>query len=239
MALISSRGIGNAGAMEIHDDGSTVVMRIRSADGATNSGAIPVRVYIGGWSDWFTVNYPSGSPWVHVWSGTVASTQWVAFEVGATGTDGFGNGGDLGGSISRATVPPAPNPYSPDQITQTSMRFRFDSRGTGGGPLLRWEAQWSTTVNFSTGNGPVVPSSGTTVFTDLIPDTNYYCRGRGVNTFGNGAWSPPMGGRTLPGGLRGGKGGSFVPFPTVVGKSSVFVDVPIFIGKGGSFVPLG
>lgn len=242
MALIASRGIGNAGTMEIHDDGWTVLMRIRSSDGATYSGAIPIRVYInGGWSGWFTVNYPSGSPWVNVWSGGIGSSQSVAFQVGDTGTSGFGGGGDLWGAISRATVPPAPDTASPglglDLITSTGMRFRFSSRGTGGATFLRWEYQCWPDPAF-TGAG-VATSSGTTVRDDLAPGTKYYWRARGVNTVGTGPWSATVSATTLAQGFQGGKGGSFVPFPTKVGKSSGFVDVPIFIGKGGSFVPLG
>ena len=203
MALIASRGIGNAGTMEIHDDGSTVVMRIRSSDGSTYSGGIPISVYVGGgWSGWFNVAYPSGSPWVNVWAGGIGDGQSVAFQVGDTGTWGFGGGGVLWGDVNRATVPPAPKNVAgtPDQITATGMRYQFRETGNGGSAIIRWEYQCSTTADFSGAGWTTAPMSGDVVRSDLIPGTTYYWRARGVNSEGNGARSAVVSARTLGGG---------------------------------------
>lgn len=203
MALIASRGIGEAGTMEIHDDGGTVVMRIRSAYSSTNSGGIPISVYVGGgWSGFFGVPYPSGSPWVTVWSGGIGDGQSVAFQVGDTGTSGFGGGGVLWADVVRATAPPAPSNVAgtPDQITATGMRYRFRETGNGGSPIIRWEYQCSALADFSGAAWVTAPMSGDVVRSDLIPGTTYYWRARGVNSEGNGARSAVVFARTLGGG---------------------------------------
>lgn len=234
MALIASRGIGNAGTMEIHDDGWTVTMRIRSSDGSTYSGAIPIRVYVGGgWSGWFNVGYPSGSPWVNVWSGGIGSSQSVAFQVGNTGTWGFGGGGDLWASVGRATIPAAPTPVGLDQITATSMRYRFSGNSNGGSGILEWQVHYGT--NPSSGEHSI-GSSGTSVVTGLKPGTDYYFWSRGRNAVGWGPWSARTSARTLSAAYVG-KGGSFVTASDLnVGKGSAFPKAEIFVGKGGSFV---
>ena len=138
-----------------------------------------------------------------------------------------------------ATVPPAPKPVGVTNVTQTSARYSFQSQGLGGGTFLRWEAQWSTSPSFTSGNGPIVPSSGTTDFNDLPPGTTVYFRSRGVNTLGNGAWSTVISATTLPSGVQVGTGTAFQMAPMSVGTATPFGPVEILIGKGGSFVPLG
>ncbi|KDA05866.1 hypothetical protein DC31_13955 [Microbacterium sp. CH12i] len=241
MALIASRSIGNAGTMEIHDDGVNVTMRIRSSDGSTYSGAIPIQVLVNNsWSGWFNVGYPSGSPWVNVWAGGLYFSQSVAFRVGATGTWGFGNGGELWAAVGRATVPDAPTMTgfgpNPDQITATSMRVRFNGHGDGGSPITSWALQRATDAAF-TQNVVTIGSSGTSVVTGLAPGTQYWWRARGGNAVGVGAWSPdPVSARTLSAAYVG-KGSTFPPAAAVnVGKGSTFPQAEIFVGKGGSFV---
>lgn len=240
MALIASRSIGNAGTMEIHDDGANVLMRIRSADGATYSGAIPVRVYVnGGWSGWFTVAYPSGSPWVNVWAGGIWSTQSVAFQVGDTGTSGFGGGGELWGAINRATVPAAPNMPVASNVQGDRMTLSWNIPANGGSAIDQMLLRSSLTADFASYVNYVNEGNATSrVVTGLSPGTTYFWRVYAHNAVG---YSPPSGTLSVAtvSSLRGGKGSSFVPFPTTVGKGAAFADVPILIGKGGSFVPLG
>lgn len=200
MVLIASRGIGNAGTMEIHDHGWQVQMRFRSADGQTYSGAIPVRVYVGGgWSGWFNVGYPSGSPWVNAWVGDIGSSQSVAFAIGNTGTWGFGSGGELWGAIGRATIPGTPYAIGVDQATTTSLRFRFSGTTDGGSGILEWQAQADDDPNF--GSPITLGSSGTSIFSNLTPSKRYYFRARGRNAVGWSGWSAVNGnaiGTTLP-----------------------------------------
>ena len=101
-------------------------------------------------------------------------------------------------TLSRlATKPPAPSPIGLDQITTTSMRYRFSSNGTGGATFLRWEFQYSTSPTFASGNSGLITSSGSSTVTGLVPNVRYYFRSRGVNSLGNGAWSTTSNALTL------------------------------------------
>ena len=97
-----------------------------------------------------------------------------------------------------ATVPPAPTPFSPplDQITTTSMRYRFNSAGDGGSPITSWAAQYDTYADFR--YGVIIASSGTSVVGGLNPGTTYYWRSRGQNAIGVGPWSAVSQATTLP-----------------------------------------
>lgn len=238
MPAVGSTLTGSAGRIEIFDFGSTVNFNVYCSDPSTNFGSAPWSGFINGVSVGGSFGFGAGAGGVTVASYSVSTTQSVSFSIGDTGTMGIGGPATVSATITRATIPPAPSPYSPDQATQTSLRFRFNATGDGGAPITRSEAQYSKTVNFSTGNGPILATSGTIIFTGLEPGTDYYCRGRCVNAYGNGVWSAVMAGRTLDGGLQVGKSGSFVRTPTAVGKGASFVDTQIFIGKGGTFVPL-
>lgn len=97
-----------------------------------------------------------------------------------------------------ASTPGAPNPVGIDQITPTSMRYRFSGTTDGGSPIIRWEYQYSTSSNFSSGNSAILTGSGTENVSGLTPNTTYYFRSRGVNAVGNGAWSATSSASTLP-----------------------------------------
>jgi hypothetical protein len=104
-------------------------------------------------------------------------------------------------TLSFARIPKAPAATingAVSEPTPTSLKYQFSGNGDGGSGIIRWEAQWSTTSDFSSGNGPVTTSSGTTVFTGLVPGTTHYFRSRGVNAVGNGPWGAFANGLTLP-----------------------------------------
>ncbi len=96
-----------------------------------------------------------------------------------------------------AQIPPAPSPIGLDQITTTSMRYRFNGTGDGGASIIRWEVQYSKSATFSSGN-TLVTSPGTMTHSPLDPGTRYYFRSRGVNSVGNGVWSSVSQADTLP-----------------------------------------
>lgn len=111
----------------------------------------------------------------------------------------FGNA-TASGSVAApnaGTVPPAPDPLRLDQITSSSMRYAFQSTGTGGPPIIRWEFQYSTSSNFSSGNSGLITSTGTSTVTGLNRATRYYFRSRGVNSKGAGPWSSIISATTL------------------------------------------
>lgn len=103
------------------------------------------------------------------------------------------------GSLLIPWVPPAPTPLGFDEITPTTMRYRFSSAGTGGSAILEWQAQIASDVAF-TQNVQTVVSTGTTTFSGLIPGVPYRARARGRNAVGWGPWSALSSGTTLGGG---------------------------------------
>lgn len=92
------------------------------------------------------------------------------------------------GSLVVPWVPPAPTPIGIDQVTGTSLRYRFSSAGTGGSPILEWQAQRASDEDFTT-DVQTVASSGTTTFTGLTPGLAWSARARGRNAVGWGPWS--------------------------------------------------
>ena len=93
-----------------------------------------------------------------------------------------------------AQVPDATTPIAVDNITETSMRYRFSGNGNGGSSIIRWEYQYSTSSSFASGNSAVIVSNGTSTATGLTGGTRYYFRSRGVNAVGNGPWSTVLSG---------------------------------------------
>ena len=229
--------VGASGTLRIVDDGTNVAFYVLCSDPATNKDPYTGAIFINGVNHPFSVDLDAGFGSRLLRIETVTYSQSVGIAQNATGTIGLGGAASFSVDIVRATVPPAPTPLGVSLITQTTCRYQFSSNGLGSGTFLRWEAQWSTSPTFATGNGPIVTSSGTTDFTDLPPGTTLYFRSRGVNTHGNGAWSAIISATTLPSGARVGAGGSFVLAATSVGKSSAFVPTQILVGKGGSFLP--
>lgn len=206
MALIASRGIGNAGTMEIHDDGSTVTMRIRSSDGSTYSGGIPISRYVnGGWSGWFNIAYPSGSPWVNVWSGGIGSSQSVAFRVGDTGTWGFGGGGELWGTVARgpsASKPSTPAAPTASNVQPDRMTLNWTIPANGGAAIDQMLLRRSLDPTFPPGYVDY-PNSGSTTsreVTGLTAGVTYYWRVYAHNAVGYSSPSPSIAVSTFAGG---------------------------------------
>lgn len=95
-----------------------------------------------------------------------------------------------------AVAPAAPTPIGLDEITTTSMRYRFSGNSDGGAPILEWQAQYDDDVNF--GSPVTVSSSGVTTASSLPPGTKQYWRSRGRNAVGWGAWSSVINATTIP-----------------------------------------
>lgn len=94
-----------------------------------------------------------------------------------------------------AQIPQAPTPLGIDQITSTSMRYRFSGNGNGGSPIREWQTLWQEGSGANRG----IWSNGTTVLTGLKPGTLYTFSSRGRNDVGWGYWSGSMSARTLAG----------------------------------------
>lgn len=90
-------------------------------------------------------------------------------------------------------VPPAPKVLGLDTITQTTMRYRFQSNGDGGSKILQWQIGYG---HSSSGPQLYLTSGGTSTLVGLLPGSTYYFWSRGRNASGWGKWSARTGART-------------------------------------------
>lgn len=139
-------------------------------------------------------NYSGSSGLLHLGNIYVGTTMRVTLAIGATGTTGLGGPTSFDLDIWRPTVPTAPTPLGLDEITPTSMRYRFSGNSDGGLPMLEWQITYGTDPNA----GQLYPSSnGTSTLTGLLPATEYYFWSRGRNARGWGPWSYRISAKTL------------------------------------------
>lgn len=235
---------GGGGTLLIRDTGSTVEFHIGQSNTATFVNPLRWHGTVNGVAVSGAVNWTSGGGWRHVATYAVSAAQTVSFGILATGTSGFGGPTSFSAAISRATVPPAPDPLfpgvgaNPDQVTATTLRYRFQSRGEGGSSIIRWEYQWALNAAFTIGVSAWLPSSGTSIVIALPPGSDIFLRARGVNAFGPGPASVVVSARTLTS-ARVGRAGSYPPAAAVnVGRGGSYpAAAAVLIGKGGVYGP--
>lgn len=181
-----TRSTGSSGTMMIRDTGSNVEFWINSNNGTTWSDHIPWSGTVNNTNVSGSYSYPAGSGWRRVGVWGVGYNQYVTFKLGSTGTGGFGGPTTLGPVyISRATVPPAPNPVVVYTAESTSMHVAFSGNGDGGSTIFIWQIGY--------GSDPNAPQAFVDTFdatvSSLTPGTTYYFWARGQNAQGFGPWS--------------------------------------------------
>jgi hypothetical protein len=172
--------------MMIRDLGYNVEFWINSNNSSTWSDHIPWNGTVNGASVGGSYNYPAGAGWRRVGVWGVGYNQTVHFNLGNTGTSGFGGPTNFSAFIQRATVPPAPNAPVLSSITSTGMHVNFEGNGDGGSVIYIWQTAWGTDPD-----GSVVTYVNDFDFdlTGLTPGTTYYFWARGQNAQGYGEWS--------------------------------------------------
>lgn len=193
-----TKATGSGGLMMIRDLGSNVEFHIRAGFNSTYINQLRWKRYVNGsWSGLLgPASYPTGRPWKRLDSFKVSGNQNICFRLEGTGTQGLGGPTEFWQTINRATVPPAPSPLGLDQVGHTSARYRFQSNGTGGSPILEWQIGYGkspTSVQFTK------KSSGTSVVDGLSLGERWYFWARGRNAVGWGPWSARLDTRTLAG----------------------------------------
>lgn len=216
------KSVGRSGVMKMRDTGTTVEFWVAVGYSGTFWGSVGWSYSSpnGGGSGSF--GYPGGGAWVRVGSINVSTSGNVSWTVNATGTSEFGGPHTQTVYISRATVPPAPNPLGIDNIGHTTLRYRFQSKGDGGSAILQWQ------IGYGTGSGSptsYLTSTGTSTLSGLSMGVRYYVWSRGRNALGWGPWSARRDATTLAG-CRVRVGGAWkdaVPYVKVNGvwKASV------------------
>jgi hypothetical protein len=171
--------------MMLRDTGSTVEFWINSFNGTTWSDHIPWSGTVNGTGVGGSYNYPAGAGWRRLGYWLVTYNQNVTFNLGNTGTSGFGGPSSHTQFILRATVPPAPNAPVLTSITATTIAVNWSGNGDGGSAVDVWQTGWGT--------DPAGPTSYVNNFSyvqsGLTKGTTYYFWSRGHNAQGYGPWS--------------------------------------------------
>lgn len=209
-------------------------------------GAQPWSISVGGTvrasGSWVIGDWGGGYREYTLWSGSISVGAFGSFSMSATvAFNVYGGGLSIGsatasgtvGIANPATVPPAPKNLGVSLLTPTSFRFAFQSQGTGGSPIIRWEAGISLAEHFPGGGTSIYSTGGTYDFTGLDPNTTYYVAGRGVNAIGTGAWSPRVQVRTYRG-VRG-RASDADPWKLIPVTSRPGVACPVLVRVGDSW----
>lgn len=193
-----TKGTGSGGLMMIRDLGSNVEFHIQAGFSSTFTYGLRWKRYVNGsWSGILgPTHYPTGRPLKRIDSFKVSGNQNICFRLEGTKTDGLGGPTEFWQQINRATVPPAPTVIGLDQVGHTVARYRFQSAGNGGSPILEWQIGYgksSTSVQYTK------KSTGTTTIGGLTPGDTWYFWARGRNAVGWGPWSARVSARTIAG----------------------------------------
>lgn len=133
---------------------------------------------------------------------------------------GLGSASASTGTISLPSLikpPPAPTSLGLSSITMTSMIYKFQSNGTGGGAIIEWQIGWGTSASQVQ---KYLKSGGTSTIAGLSPATTYYFWSRGRNAAGWGPWSVRSSARTNAGAFvrSGGVWKEAIPYVRSGGK---------------------
>lgn len=163
---------------------------------------------------------------------TATYSQTVAFAIGATGTSGFGNGGTIYGTVTRATVPDPPSTPVASAITPTSMKLTWLIPNNGGSAIDGMLLRRSSTSSFASYVDYSLSAGATShTVTGLDPATVYYWRvfahnGRGFSS-PSGTTSAQTGS-----GAYASINGTWVPVPINVSDGTVWTSLAPLISDG-------
>lgn len=180
---------GRTGTMMIRDTGTVVEFWLKAASDTYNYYGIYWSYSANGKNSSARKVFPSGGNWLKLGSVTVTTDQTVGFYIRKTGTTGLGGPTAFLHSITRQTVPPAPDMglYS---YTDTTVNVNVNTNGNGGVPIDQIQVMYGTdrsAMNTSYTGANLV--DGTGVISGLSRGETYYMHARMHNTKGWSSWS--------------------------------------------------
>ena len=237
-----NKATGTAGTLTIRDTGTTVEFWISCSDGATNVGSLSWSGTVNGSSVGGSVGLPGGFGSKRVASYTVTSSQTVAFNIGASGTQGIGGPTNQSAAINRApvaTVPGAPGVPVASAIAPTSARLTWTAASSGGPPITQYGLYVSEKSDFSSyvlqkwvGTVLTYPVTG------LKPGTTYYTRTRAQNSVGVGPYSATSSFKT-PAGVYVSDGTNWNPCQLFVSDGTTWNEASVSVSDGTTWKPAG
>lgn len=130
----------------------------------------------------------SGNAWKKVGSRTVTISTTVTFRLlEATGTSSLGGPTTHAVSISRGTIPQAPDPVTFSSKTATSLVASFTDNGNGGHVIDSRQIGYAP--NQPSGPTVIVASDGSTTISGLVAGQLYTFWARVHNSLGYSSWS--------------------------------------------------
>ena len=237
MTTIGSAGVGTRGTLIIDDDGTYIRLYLSQGDPATyiNPPGKPWSVSFSGiGNDGGNFTWGSGGG-TRLIAGPyyVGYTQNIAFSIGATGTQGFGNTGATAYATAyRATVPGTPGTPVASEVTPTSMRLSWAIPGNGGAGIDQMLLRRSPAVALGSYTDYPLPGNATThVVTGLDPATTYYWRVYAHNTVGYSSQSGVIAQMTASGAYAS-INGVWVPVPINVSNGAAWNALAPLVSDG-------
>lgn len=197
---MATKPTGGGGTLEILDTGSYVEFWLSQSYTATFIESLPWSGYINGSGTGLKYfNWVSGGGRRLIARYLVTTSQQVYFEIGSTGTSGFGGPTRLTVNISRATQPNKVNKPTVSNITDKSMELTWTTPGNGGSSITRMLLRRYPTSNMSGStykDYDLAANATTYTPTDLTPKTDYWWVIYAQNAIGFSPQSDPLQVRT-------------------------------------------
>lgn len=181
-----TRSTGSSGTMMIRDLGSTVEFWLKAAAG-TWAADLPYNWSYPGSSGSAEFNFNSSGSWQKLRSFGLSTTATVTFGIGASGTSGLGGPTTFSKTLSRSTIPQAPDKPTFANLTNTSVLVSFTDNGNGGDAIDARQLGWAYGVVSGVTNS--VASDGSTQFNGFIPGSTISVWARVHNSNGWSAYS--------------------------------------------------
>lgn len=184
-----TRGTGSSGTMMIRDTGSTIEFWLNSNNSTTWSDHIPWSGTVNGSGVSGSFYYHPNSGWQRLGVWGVSTSQNVTFNLGNTGTSGFGGPTTLGPVfINRASYPAAPSAVSFSSLTSTSVVGTFADGSNNGAAIDDRMFGYGTDPANQFQN--TLHGGNSATISGLAPGTLYYFWAVTHNSQGWSPWGP-------------------------------------------------